>query len=74
MRRIGDLMKDLGFNKDAPEETAKAFIRHLVEAAKVTEIQRKSRPVAQETHQLSFDLEQTQTETEQESKARKPAG
>jgi hypothetical protein len=33
MRRIGDLMKDLGFNKDSPVETQKAFIRHLIRTA-----------------------------------------
>ena len=33
MRRIGDLMKDMGFNADAPIETQKAFIRHLIAQA-----------------------------------------
>lgn len=74
MRRIGDIMKDLGFNQDAPEATAEAFVRHLVEAAKVSEIQRKSRPVAKEAVQMSFDFEQIATEIEQDSKARKSTG
>ena len=33
MRRVGDLLKDLGFNKDAPIETQKAFVRHMLQAA-----------------------------------------
>jgi len=33
MRSIGDLMKDMGFNAEAPVETQKAFIRHLIRAA-----------------------------------------
>ncbi len=74
MRRIGDLMKDLGFNKDAPQATAEAFVRHLVEAAKVSQIQRKSKPVEEEPQQLSFEFEQNSTEIETLRKTRKPAG
>lgn len=33
VRRVGDLLKDLGFNKEAPLETQQAFLRHLVRAA-----------------------------------------
>lgn len=33
MQRIGDLLKELGFNKDAPLETQKAFVKHLIRAA-----------------------------------------
>lgn len=74
MRRIGDLMKDLGFNKDAAEATAEAFVRHLVQAANVSQIQRKSRPVEPEPEQLSFPLEQVATENEPGRKPRKQTG
>jgi hypothetical protein len=74
MHRIGDLMKDLGFNKDAPEDTAKAFIRHLIGAANVSQIQRKSKQVEPEPEQLSFQFEQTTTESEPDSKPRKQTG
>lgn len=30
MRKIGDLMKDMGFNKDAPVQTQEAFLRYLL--------------------------------------------
>ena len=29
MRQIGELLKELGFNKDAPLETQQAFLKHL---------------------------------------------
>ncbi|HMN67113.1 MAG TPA: hypothetical protein PKC28_01110 [Bdellovibrionales bacterium] len=61
MRRIGDLFKELGFNKDSSPEVQKAFVRHLIKAAA------ESRPVAPPTPiassepkkeaQLSFDAE-----------------
>lgn len=35
MRQIGELLKELGFNKDAPLETQKAFLKHLVKAAEL---------------------------------------
>jgi hypothetical protein len=46
MRSIGELMKDMGFNKDAPVETQKAFIRHLIKAANETSNQRPAAPSA----------------------------
>ena len=58
MRPIGDLMKDMGFNADAPLETQKAFIRHLIRAAngapppRPTEI---AQAIPEATGQLSFD-------------------
>ena len=57
MRRIGDLMADLGFNKDSNEDTQKAFIRHLIRAANVSQFQRKSSKIQAEPVQLSFDFE-----------------
>ena len=63
MRSIGELMKDMGFNKDAPIDTQKAFIRHLIKAA--NENQRNVAPIeaassaphsqAPAEAQLSFD-------------------
>jgi hypothetical protein len=63
MRPIGDLMKDMGFNKDAPLETQKAFIRHLISAANAADNTRgvpPREPIAAkpaEPQQLSFDSE-----------------
>jgi hypothetical protein len=60
MRSIGELMKDMGFNKDAPIDTQKAFIRHLIRAANENsngrEITAPAPPVqAPAEAQLSFD-------------------
>lgn len=57
MRRIGDLMKELGFNPEGPISTQKAFLQHLIEAARVSQIDRKLKPLPEEGQQLSFDLE-----------------
>jgi hypothetical protein len=62
MRRVGELLKDLGFNPDAPLETQKAFVRHLVRAANLTSAQNSSQTLELPTpkepvrgEQLSFD-------------------
>jgi hypothetical protein len=34
------LLKQLGFNKDAPLETQKAFVKHLIQAANNSDIAR----------------------------------
>ena len=57
MRKLGDMMKDLGFNKESSVDVQKAFIRHLVEAAKVSDISRRNRTLVQAEEQLSFDFE-----------------
>lgn len=33
MRKIGDLMLDLGFNENSPQSTKEAFIKHLIKSA-----------------------------------------
>jgi hypothetical protein len=60
MRPIGELMKEMGFNKDAPLETQKAFIRHLIAAANGTAPAARPLPIAEKIPvntdpQLSFD-------------------
>jgi hypothetical protein len=71
MRRFGDLLKDLGFNPNAPLATQKAFFRHLVKHAELSmqnasvtpireensETVRAISPASTEPIQLSFDPE-----------------
>lgn len=66
MRKMGDLMKDLGFNQEASMDVKKAFIRHLVKAAdrsspqNLTPIAKQPEPKKCELPagtQLAFDLE-----------------
>lgn len=67
MKKIGNLMQELGFNKDAPDSVKEAFIKHLIKAStgvNVTtpsekkEIHENPQKVAQLTfpQQLSFDF------------------
>ncbi|MFN3695882.1 MAG: hypothetical protein ACK4VO_00465 [Pseudobdellovibrio sp.] len=30
MKKIGDIMKDMGFNQNAPDSAKEAFIKHLI--------------------------------------------
>lgn len=52
MKKLGDLMKELGFRDDASYEAKKAFIKNLVRAA-----DRKS-PAPEAPLQLSFELDE----------------
>jgi hypothetical protein len=33
MKSSGDILRELGFNKEAPRDTQKAFLKHLLQAA-----------------------------------------
>ena len=33
MKKINDIMKEMGFNKDAPDSVKEAFIKHLIKAS-----------------------------------------
>ena len=33
MKKIGDLMAELGFNKNAPDSVKEAYIKHLIKAS-----------------------------------------
>lgn len=56
MHKVGDLLRELGFNKDAPMETQKAFFRHLVAKAELPrEAPKAAPPSKEEPAQLSFD-------------------
>lgn len=59
MRRIGDLMREMGFKADSPEPTQRAFFRHLVRAAELTSARNSSQKfeLARAGEQLSFDPE-----------------
>lgn len=67
MKKIGNLMQELGFNKNAPDSVKEAFIKHLIKAstgASVTtpsekkEIQENPERIVQfkTPQQLSFDF------------------
>jgi hypothetical protein len=63
MKRVGDLMKDLGFKEDASEDTARAFIENLVRAANGERwsskeiLPSRKHKAPQQGEQLSFDID-----------------
>lgn len=83
MKRMGELMAEIGFNKDAPTSVKEAFIKHLIRAAEGVTVQTPSERVEVERHpekvhtlrrepeQLSFFLDATGTESSP-TKIRKP--
>lgn len=76
MRRIGDLMKDLGFDKNGSVETQKAFIKHLIQAAQVSQIDRKSKKIETQSQpeQLSFNFEEPEAPPTNNDKKPKAVG
>jgi len=72
MKKVGDIMNELGFNKDAPDSVKEAFIRHLIKIStgndvaprKIVEAQapKKSAAANGKKHgiekQLTFDFSQ----------------
>ncbi|MBX2995608.1 MAG: hypothetical protein KF681_12325 [Bdellovibrionaceae bacterium] len=61
MKKVGDLMKDMGFREDAPQSLKEAFIKNLIKAATGAEVQTPSEKNAERTKkwmdaQLSFDF------------------
>ena len=67
MRKAEDILKELGFNKEAPESTQNAFLRHLQKAAKhcekaevipVPSPRSTKKTIATPEAQLSFDFAQ----------------
>jgi hypothetical protein len=43
MRKLGDLMKDLGFREEGSDEVKEAFIKNLIRAAYGTDVSRVDR-------------------------------
>lgn len=65
MKKVSDLMKEMGFNQNAPVATQEAFLKHLIKAATgasvvtPTEkkiIQENPDKIVQFPKQLSFDF------------------
>lgn len=65
MKKVSELMQEMGFNKDAPVATQEAFIKHLIKAstgasvvtpAEKKIIQENPDKIVQFPKQLSFDF------------------
>jgi hypothetical protein len=67
MKKIGELMKDLGFNSNAPDSAKEAFLKHLIKSATgqsvLTPTEKKiiaenPQKIVQFPQQLQFDFEE----------------
>ena len=61
MKKVGQLMQELGFRKDAPESVQKAFLNHLIKAAnqepiRLLDEKAKRADIETTIEQLSFDF------------------
>lgn len=65
MKSSGQIMQEIGFNKNSSDSAKIAFLKHLFKAATGTEVQSQSFEIqvskAPPATQLSFDLESTAT-------------
>jgi hypothetical protein len=52
MKKIGDIMQEMGFNKSAPDSVKEAFIRHLIKASVGVEV--PARPAASPAPETVF--------------------
>jgi len=60
MRHTSEILKELGFNENAPDSTKRAFLKHLEQAARVEKSTGCSTipplPKTSASEQLSFDF------------------
>lgn len=70
MKKVGQLMKDLGFNQQASDSAKEAFIKYLIKQSTGVDVQTptEKRLIAENPQkivsfpkQLAFDFEETQT-------------
>lgn len=65
MKKIGDIMAELGFREDAPNSVKEAFIKHLIKSSTGVEVEtpseKKEKLAAENPVQLSFNLDGTGT-------------
>ena len=62
MKAVGEIMQEMGFNKNSTTSVQEAFLRHLIKASSGADVQicttKKVRiRVTAQTQQLSFNLE-----------------
>ena len=58
MKKIGDLMMEMGFNKNAPQSSKEAFLKHLIKTTTGVNYETQSdKKTNTKSEQLSFDFE-----------------
>ncbi|MEZ0390981.1 MAG: hypothetical protein ACAH59_02120 [Pseudobdellovibrionaceae bacterium] len=62
MKKIGDIMKEMGFREDAPASAKEAFLKHLIKNSTGITVQTPSeKQQTKEPEQLSFPFLQDQS-------------
>ena len=70
MKKINDIMNEMGFNKDAPDSVKEAFIKHLIKASTGVDvitptekkiIQDNPDKIVQFPKQMIFDFDENET-------------
>lgn len=84
MKKLGDLMREIGFNPDAPTSAQEAFIKHLIKEAYGVEVETpteklgraplKTKVSEPKSGQLSFDIRDLVPADEIPSQLRKRTG
>ena len=54
MKKMGELMKELGFRPGANEEVTKAFIKNLIREAQVQDLSRKKQVKASQSEEQNI--------------------
>lgn len=71
MKRAGEILKQMGFRKEAPESLKEAFVRHLIKSATGVEVepgpnelrsQKIERAILRAPVQLEFNFSETHLE------------
>lgn len=80
MKKIGDILKEMGFNENAPMSAKEAFVKHLIKSSLQVDvitptekkiIQDNPDKIVQFPKQLSFDFEDESPNTTQQKTRKK---
>ncbi len=58
MKKVGDIMKELGFNGDSSDSVKEAFIRHLIKVSVGTDIPTRHSAKAESPKESKLSVEQ----------------
>lgn len=65
MKKIGDMMQEMGFRKDAPDSVKEAFLKHLIKVTTGVDLQTPSeKKNLPRPEQLSFNFSSDQSPIE----------
>lgn len=78
MKKISDLMKELGFNPNAPQQTGEAFVKHLIKASEgintATPTEKMTIQASKNVHSLGANQQLTFDDFLNQNKDKKAVG